>query len=48
MLYYEKIDINKGIDPNKKGNSKECMICHYWFLIMGSSFSILSAMVVII
>ena len=30
MLYYERIDISKGIDPVKSNNSKECMICHYW------------------
>ena len=31
MLYYHRIDINKGIDLAKSNNSKECMICHYWF-----------------
>ena len=30
MLYYDKIDINKGIDPAKSNKSKECMICHYF------------------
>ena len=29
MLYYDRIDINKG--------SKECMICHIGFLIMDIS-----------
>ena len=31
MLYYKRIDINKGMDPAKSNSSKECMICHYWF-----------------
>ena len=31
MLYYERIDISKGIDPTKSNNSKECIICCYWF-----------------
>ena len=30
MLYYDRIDISKGIDPAKSNSSKECMICHYW------------------
>ena len=29
MLYYERIDISEGVDPNKSNISKECMICHY-------------------
>ena len=32
MLYYDRIDISEGIDFAKSNNSKECMICHYWFL----------------
>ena len=31
MLYYDIIDISKGIDPTKSNKSRECMICHYWF-----------------
>ena len=31
MLYYDRIDISKGIDLAKSSNSKTCMICHYWF-----------------
>ena len=48
MLYYDKIDISEGIDPAKSNNSKECMVCHYWFLIMGSNFKILSVIVAMI
>ena len=32
------IDIGEGIDPAKINKSKECMICHYWFLIHGFKF----------
>ena len=29
MLYYERTDINEGIDLAKSNISKECMICYY-------------------
>ena len=29
MLYYDRIDISKGIDVNKTSASKECDICYY-------------------
>ena len=35
MLYYDRIDISKLIDLIKSNNSKECMICHYWFFNHG-------------
>ena len=31
MLYYDRIDISEGTDLAKSNNSKECMICHYFF-----------------
>ena len=31
MLYYDRIDISKDTDPPKSNNSKECMICRYFF-----------------
>ena len=31
MLYYDRIDISERIDLAKSSNSKECMICHYFF-----------------
>ena len=31
MLYYDRIDISKGIDVKETGASKECDICHYWY-----------------
>ena len=38
MLYYDKTEINKGIDLAKSNNNKECMICHYWFFNHGFQF----------
>ena len=29
MLYYDRIDVSKGIDFNKAIASKACDICHY-------------------
>ena len=38
MLYYDRIDISKGIDLAKSNNSKEFMICIIGFLMMESNF----------
>ena len=38
MLVYERIDISDGIDVDKSYESKECMLCHYWYFL-GMSFS---------
>ena len=38
MLYYDRIDISEGIDLGKSNNSKECMICHYFFYSYGFEF----------
>ena len=32
MLQYHKIDISELIDVSKTSTSKECMLCHYWYL----------------
>ena len=32
MLQYQKIDVSEGIDINKTSASKECELCHHWFL----------------
>ena len=32
MLEYDRIDISEGIDVNKTNASKECDICHFWYL----------------
>ena len=34
MLRYQKIDISEGIDVSKTIPSRECELCHYWFLKM--------------
>ena len=31
MLQDENIDVSEGIDINKIGTSKECMLYHYWY-----------------
>ena len=33
MLQYNRIGVSQGIDINKTNKSKECMLCHYWYLI---------------
>ena len=33
MLQYEKIDISDGIDVNKSDKSKECILCHYSYIL---------------
>ena len=38
MLHYDKIDLSKGIDLNKSNNSKEYMVCHYWFFNHGFKY----------
>ena len=35
MFYYDKIDIEEGIDLAKSNNSKECMISCYCFFNHG-------------
>ena len=32
MLWYQKINVSEGFDVNKTSESKECELCHYWFL----------------
>ena len=38
MLYYKRIGKSEGVDPAKNNNSKECMICQYWFFNHGFKF----------
>ena len=33
MIEYKRIGISEGIDINKTNESKECMLCHYWFFL---------------
>ena len=32
MLEHDKIDVSEGIDVNKTNASRECDICHYWYI----------------
>ena len=38
MLYYDRIDIGKGLDLAKSNNSKELMICYYFVFNHGFEF----------
>ena len=40
MLYYDIIDIIEGTDPANSNNSKECMVCHYWFFNHGFKYQV--------
>ena len=31
MFHYDRIDLSEGIDLTKSGNSKECIVFHYWY-----------------
>ena len=33
MIYYNRIDVSKGIDVKKIPKSKECDIGHYWYFL---------------
>ena len=33
MLYYDRIGVSEGIDFNKTSESKECDVCHYWYIL---------------
>ena len=33
MLYFNRIDVSEGTDVNKASASKECDICHYWYIL---------------
>ena len=32
IFQFDRIGISEGIDINKTGVLKECIICHYWYL----------------
>ena len=32
-LHYDRIDVSEEIDVNKRSESKECDICHYWYFL---------------
>ena len=33
MQKYYKIDISEGMDINKTHESKECLLCRYWYFL---------------
>ena len=33
MIYFDRIDVSKGIDVNKTSASKECDVCQYWYFL---------------
>ena len=33
MLYLDIIDVSEGTGVNKTSASKECDICHYWYVL---------------
>ena len=33
MIEYKRIDISDGIDISKTNQSKECILCHYWYFL---------------
>ena len=35
MLYYHRFYLSEGINIAKSNNSKECIMCHYWFFNHG-------------
>ena len=38
MSYYDRIDLREEIDPTKSINSKECIVCPYWYFNRGFKF----------
>ena len=38
MIFYERIDKSNSIDFNKNKETKECMICHYWYFSDGFEY----------
>ena len=33
MLYCDRIDVSEVIDVNRTSASKECEICHHWYIL---------------
>ena len=33
MIEYKRIDISDGIDISKTNQSKECILCYYWYFL---------------
>ena len=48
IIYDDRINFNEGTDVAKSNSSKECILCHYCYLIMGLNFENLFVIVVMI
>ena len=33
MVEYDRIDVSKETDVNKSDDSRQCIICHYWYFL---------------
>ena len=33
MVYYHRTDVSEGIDVDKRSESKERNVCHYWYFL---------------
>ena len=40
MILYERIDKSASIDLKTQSESKECMICHYWYFNNGFKYQL--------
>ena len=38
MLHYDRADVSEGTDLAKSNNSRECVICYFWFVNHGFKF----------
>ena len=44
MLYFDNIEVSKGVDVNKTSESKEHDVCHYLYFLKVFGFNQISAM----
>ena len=44
MSYNDRIDVSEGSDVNKGSTSRECIICHYWYLCNGCQYLLMISM----
>ena len=33
MVEYDRTDLDEGIDVNKTSNSREFLLCHFWYFL---------------
>ena len=44
MSYNDRIDVSEGSDVHKRSASRECIICHYWYLCNGCQYLLMISM----